>query len=280
MMDKITGDFAIFVEACIAEKFRNAGLDHHGISVERTNDSMICLVRSAQSNEGRKNVTLQLPTPGSFNSKESIHLRELLRRRTQKKHEVTEIAGNEDWQKPLEAFVVRSIRAEKRQKAILAYPGACNEDPWTQTIHPLVKQWLEDEGCDFALQGQSAYNSTFEKPATIDVGAWYFIDGYATCEGIQNKQKDVKLFSNQTDRTVRLEMKRDIPETAIAALAGQSLEKLANDSFVQRHGDLKIEAIRKIYTPIGERVISVEIEPREVAFTDAPEGFDTTWMSS
>ena len=212
-IDRTTSDFAIEIEQMINAKFAEAGFGSHGIAVERTNERSVTLVRSAPSNECRKNVTLAIATPGNFLPADMLNVRRLIKEREEGHNETTESRNEEEWRSDLDAYVARAIRAERRNRAILKTPGACERFPWTNTVHVLVKQWLEDEGCDLSKQGESAYSNTMHPPGKIDVGGWYFIDGYATCEGIQNESKDVKLFSNQSDRTVRLEIaKKRIPE--------------------------------------------------------------------
>lgn len=278
--ERTTGDFAIEIERMINARFAEAGFTSHGIAVERTNDKSVTLVRSAPSNECRKNVTLVIATHGNFPPPTTLNVRRLIKEREERRSETTESRNEEEWRSDLDAYVARAIRAERRNRAILKTPGACERFPWTNTVHVLVKQWLEDEGCDLSEQGEEAYTNSMHPPGTIDVGGWYFIDGYATCEGIQNARKDVKLFSNQTDRTVRLEIAKRIPESAALGLVGKPLKALSTDGFLGPHGDLKIEALRPITNMDGEMVLSVTVEPRETPMAHPPQDFDATWMES
>lgn len=279
-MDRTTGDFAIEIERMVSARFAEAGFGSHGIAVERTNEQSVTLVRSAPSNECRKNVTLVIATHGNFLPPATLNVRRLLKDREEGRSETMESRNEEEWRRDLDAYVARAIRAERRNRAILRTIGGCERSPWANTVHVLVKQWLEDEGCDLSAEAESAYMNTMRSPGTIDVGEWYFIDGYATCAGIQNARKDVKLFSNQSDRTVRLEIAKRIPEAAALGLVGKPLKVLSTDGFLRPHGDLRIEALRPITNMNGEMVLSVTIEPRETPMADPPEGFDATWMES
>ena len=278
--DAITGDFAIDLDRMIADKYAAFGLGSHSIGIERTNDASVTLVRTAPSNECRKHVTLVLFTKDNYPPAATINLKELLRKRGGNHSETVEPRSEAEWISLFEAYVSRAIRAERRNKAIIAHPGANERLPWTNTVHALTKQWVEEAGCNLHENGQAIYMNTLTAPEGIDIGEWYFIDGYAVCAGIQNERRDVKLFSNQTDRTVRLELQRTLPDSVVLGLSGRPLGELAQDGFLESHQDLMIMQARAITNKNGETVLSIVIEPREVPMAEAPEGFDTSWMTT
>ncbi|WP_298842068.1 hypothetical protein [uncultured Salinicola sp.] len=277
--DRRTGDFATDLDAEISRRFRDAGLEHHDISIERTNESSVTLVRSAPSNECRKNVTLVLSTPTNIEPKETVNLKELLRRRADRHSEIQQPRDAFEGEHLFRSYVERSIRATRRYRAMLSHRGTCERDPWTHTIHSVTKRWLEKEGCDLSIQGEAAYMNTLHPPKGVDVGEWYFIDGYAVCAGIQNASRDVKLFSNQTDRTVRLEIKRPLPEAVTLALPGRRIGEVVDAPFIEGNEDVLIQSVRRIIDHDGETVLSMTLHPSEEAMAEAPDGFDDSWMT-
>ena len=277
--DRRTGDFANEIAAEISRRFREAGFEGHAISIERTNETSLSLVRTAPSNECRKHVTLVLSTPGGHRSKEEINLEELIRRRSDRNSETREGMTGPEEERLFDDYVARSIRAARRDRAMLAHEGACERDPWTHTIHSVAKRWLEKAGCELSAHGEAAYMNTLHSPKGIDVGEWYFIDGYAVCAGIQNTSRDVKLFSNQTDRTVRLEIKRPLPEAVTLALPGKRIGEVVYAPFIEGNEDVLIQSVRRIIDHDGETVLSMTLHPSEEAMATAPDGFDDSWMT-
>jgi len=276
--DKRTGDYANEIDGILTERFREAGLGSHGISIERTSESSLSLVRTAISNECRKHVTLVLPTPGEQPPPATVDMKELIRRRNFMNSETREPRDPGEWKIMLDAYVHRAIRAAKRDRAILDHPGACERFPWTHTIHAVVKSWLDHVGLDLETEGEAAYTKTLHAhPGSI--GEWYFIDGYAVCAGVQNEARDAKVFSNQTDRTVRMEVQSHLPETAVLGLTGKRLGDAVEGPFVRGNEDIRIREARRISTPSGAMVLSITLEPREVPMAPAPDGFDTSWMN-
>lgn len=276
--DKRTGDYANEIDEVLTKRFREAGLGDHRISIERTSESSISLVRTAISSECRKHVTLVLPTPGNHEPVATLDMKELIRRRSFRNSETREPRDPAEWEILLESYIRRAIRAAKRDRAILDHPGTCEHFPWTHTIHAVVKSWLENAGLDLGAQGESIYMKTLD-PHPASIGEWYFIDGYAVCAGVQNEGRDARVFSNQTDRTVRMEVQSHLPETAILALAGKPLGDVVESPFVHGNEDIRIRQARRIVRPSGATVLSLMLDPREVPMAPAPDGFDTSWMN-
>ena len=276
--DRRTGDFAIELEAEIARRFHDAGLEGHTISVERATESSINLVRTAPSNECRKHVTLVLSAPGEHDSKDDINFKELLRRREDRHSEALQSRNTSEDDRLFDGYVTRAIRAARRDRALISHAGARENQPWTHTLHSITKKWIEMEGCNLAEHGEAAYMNTLDPPKGLDLGEWYFIDGYALCAGIQNAARDVKLFSNQTDRTVRLEIKRSLPEAAALSLPGKTIGEVIDAPFIEGNEHVLIQSVRRI-TNNGETVLSIILDPSEEIMASAPDGFDTSWMT-
>lgn len=281
MNNRRTSTFAAHLENIIDAYFANAGIAHHGITVEKTNEVRVSLVRLAQSNESRKHVTLVVSTPDALTHESTAKLMRMLEARASSKtSERNDPTTFEELEALLSDYLRRSLRAHLRTRAINAHEGTTEQSPWANTVHVLVKAWLEDMGHDLSEECASAYLNTFrtkDEGRPLDVGKWYFIDGYAVCEGIQSKDKSLKLFGMQGTRRVRLEIHHHLPDTLVAALVGAPLSRLTQDGFLGAHGDLMITNAQAIDNPNGERVLSIEVEAREAFMGDVPDGFDTEW---
>lgn len=283
MTHRNTLTFAETIENLVDEHFASLGIVRHGICVEKTNDSAVTLVRSALTSDGHKNITLSMTTPECMPLEATVRLRRKLREHAKAgKNEHAEPTNEKQLERDLANYLARATRAHLRTKAINSHQGTTERSAYANTVHTLVKAWLEHEGRDLEQECAQAYLNAFQSKGsqnTIDVGKWYFVDGYAVCEGIQSKDRSIKLFGMQGTRCVVLELNRVLPETVVHSLPGKTLSNLVADGFLGEHGDLKIVRAHSSLNPNGENVLIIHVEPAEVPMGDVPEGFDMKWSS-
>lgn len=275
--------FAETVENLIDNHFSELGILRHGISVEKTNESAVMLVRNALTSDGHKNITLSMTTPDSMPLEATVRLKRKLREHAKNgRSEHAEPISEDQLERDLAAYLTRATRAHLRTRAINSHEGTTERSAHANTVHVLVKAWLEQEGYDLEQECSQAYLNTFQSKggkSSIDIGKWYFVDGYALCEGIQNKDRSLKLFGFQGMRSIALEMSRVLPESLVHSLPGKPLSTLVADGFLGKHGDLKIIRAHTTLNPNGEHVLIAHIEPSEVPMGKVPVGFDMTWSS-